>query len=130
MPHYIVTDEMMDNAMEMLLEVFENDNSKWIKVDKSFFVKQNVCSPKEVNHLIGVLKAEKAIEEYQENGKTYIRLGVCGNRYFEKKAKQLESTQKETRRFWIGIIKDILIFVAGSLFTIFSKTIYLFLAGN
>lgn len=130
MPRHIVTDEMMNNAMEKLLAFFEDDNSKWMKVDKSFFVKQNVCSQEEVNHLVGVLKAEKDVEEYQETGKTYIRLGSCGSRYFERKAEQLESVRKETRRFWIGIIKDILIFIAGGFAANFSKTIYLFLTGN
>ena len=116
----IVTDEIKDNAMKEITEYF--NRFPFHHIGKEFLVLKGVCGEDDVEHLIDVLEQEHLISYKSESftDPKEIRLEPKGKIYFEQRdrEKRLRKEQqrrekKETRRFWITLLKDIIIFIIG-----------------
>lgn len=117
----IVSKDLQDKAMRFIIDYYESHNNTHY-INKDSLVIKNICKKEDVDHLINVLKAQNLIDygPSKKEDAEHIQILPDGHIYFENLEKENRESEKvrkqeekDTRRFWIEILKDILIFVFG-----------------
>lgn len=108
--------KLQNKAMAYIIRYYDSHSSSSF-INKSSLINQNICSPNDVDSLINALVSKELIKYGPSSVKDvdHIQLTDKGRCYFEDLDNENRKQRKETRRFWIGIIKDILIFLFGLL---------------
>lgn len=119
----VVSDEIRNKAMKEITDYFQKFPAGHT-IYAEFLATRNVCEKKDVMHLIKVLEAEELIEYAPRDDDPIpsIHLAPKGHTYFESLEKESEARKaqqkaeaRDTKRFWLEIIKDVLVFIAGIL---------------
>lgn len=117
----VISKDLQDKAMRFIIDYY-NSHSQTHYINKDSLIKKEICSKEDVDHLIDVLKAQELIGygPSDREDADHIQILPNGHLYFEKREqekqeeeKENQTQKKETRRFWIEILKDVVIFVIG-----------------
>lgn len=106
-----IPEKMADRAMREITDYYDMypDNH----IDKNFLIGRGVCQPDEVDALVKFLCSKGLIEYGPSYEGDWDNIRLINRHYLEGKKKERKASAKETRRFWIEVAKDVLIFLLG-----------------
>lgn len=107
-----IPEKTIESAIRSITDYFDKFPSGH-HIDKQFLVEKKICKPEELDRLINILCEKEIISCSPISSDNPAEIILKNHHYFEDKRKIKKLENKETRRFWIEIVKDIIIFVLG-----------------
>lgn len=107
----VISERTAHKAMREITDYY--DNYPGHHIDKQFLLNKKVCSPQKIDALIRYLCSNGAITYGPTDDYEWDCITLINRHYCEDQKKEQRTVAKDTRRFWIGFIKDLLIFLLG-----------------
>lgn len=111
-----IPSKMEQDAMRFITDYYDKNPSNHF-ITKDALVYKDICQEQDAEKLVGYLAAK----DYIKYGISYstdvahIQLTSRGKTYFEDKREEQKAASTESRRFWISVLADFLIFCSGML---------------